>query len=138
VSLVIDSSMTLAWYFDDERTAASIAVLNQVAEEGAIVPALWRLEVLNGLQVAVRRGRIDIAYRDASLTDLQSLVIAIDPGTNRHAWSATLRLCDRFGLTPYDAAYLELALRRRLPLATLDSELVRAARAESVPLVGTV
>ena len=138
MSLVIDSSMTLAWYFDDERTAASIAVLNQVAEEGAIVPALWRLEVLNGLQVAVRRGRIDIAYRDASLTDLQSLVIAIDPGTNRHAWSATLRLCDRFGLTPYDAAYLELALRRRLPLATLDSELVRAARAESVPLVGTV
>jgi predicted nucleic acid-binding protein len=138
VSLVIDSSMTLAWYFEDERTVASIAVLNQVAEEGAIVPALWRLEVLNGLQVAVRRGRIDIAYRDASLADLQSLVIAIDPGTNRHAWSATLRLCDRFGLTLYDAAYLELALRRRLPLATLDSELVRAARAESVPLVGTV
>ena len=138
MSLVIDSSMTLAWYFEDERTAASIAVLNQVAEEGAIVPALWRLEVLNGLQVAVRRGRIDIAYRDASLADLQSVMIAIDPGTNRQAWSATLRLCDRFGLTPYDAAYLELALRRRLPLATLDSELVRAARAESVPLVGTV
>jgi predicted nucleic acid-binding protein len=138
VSLVIDSSMTLAWYFEDERTAASIAVLNQVAEEDAIVPALWRLEVLNGLQVAVRRGRIDIAYRDASLADLQSLVIAIDPGTNRHAWSVTLRLCDRFGLAPYDAAYLELALRRRLPLATLDSELVRAARAQSVPLVGTV
>jgi predicted nucleic acid-binding protein len=138
VTLVIDSSMALTWYFEDERTAASIAVLNQVAEEGAIVPALWRLEVLNGLQVAIRRGRIDIAYRDASLTDLQSLVIAIDSGTNRQAWSATLRLCDRFGLTPYDAAYLELALRRRLPLATLDGELVRAARAENVPLVGTV
>lgn len=130
--------MTLTWYFEDERTAASIAVLNQVAEEGAIVPALWRLEVLNGLQVAIRRGRIDIAYRDASLTDLQSLVIAIDSGTNRQAWSATLRLCDRFRLIPYDAAYLELALRRRLPLATLDGELVRAARAENVPLVGTV
>jgi predicted nucleic acid-binding protein len=138
VTLVIDSSMALTWYFEDERTAASIAVLNQVAEEGAIVPALWRLEVLNGLQVAIRRGRIDIAYRDASLTDLQSLVIAIDSGTNRQAWSAPLRLCDRFGLTPYDAAYLELALRRRLPLATLDGELVRAARAENVPLVGTV
>lgn len=80
---------------------------------------------------------IAIAYRDASLADLPSLVIAIDPGTNRHTWSATLRLCDRFGLTPYDAAYLELALRRRLPLARLDSELVRAARAENVPLVGT-
>ena len=138
MSLVVDSSMTLAWYFEDERTDASLAVLDQVAEAGAIVPAHWRLEVVNGLQVAVRRGRIDVAYRDASLADLQSLVIMIDPGTNRQAWSATLRLSDRFGLTSYDAAYLELALRRQLPLATLDGELVRAAQAENVPLVGAV
>lgn len=138
MSLVVDSSMTLAWYFEDERTDASLAVLDQVAEAGAIVPAHWRLEVVNGLQVAVRRGRIDVAYRDASLADLQSLVIAIDPGTNRQAWSATLHLSDRFRLTSYDAAYLELALRRQLPLATLDGELVRAAQAENVPLVGTV
>ena len=130
--------MTLAWYFEDERTDASLAVLDQVAEAGAIVPAHWRLEVVNGLQVAVRRGRIHVAYRDASLADLQSLVIMIDPGTNRQAWSATLRLSDRFGLTSYDAAYLELALRRQLPLATLDGELVRAAQAENVPLVGAV
>jgi predicted nucleic acid-binding protein len=136
VSLVIDSSMTLKWYFEDEKTAASIAILNRVAEEGAVVPALWRLEVLNGLQVAVRRGRITIAYRDASLNDLRSLVIAIDPGTNRQAWSATLHLCDRFGLTPYDAAYLELAQRRQRSLATLDGELIRAAQAENVPLIG--
>jgi predicted nucleic acid-binding protein len=136
VSLVIDSSMTLAWYFEDEKTAASIAVLNRVVEEGAVVPALWRLEVLNGLQVAVRRGRISISYRDAAFEDLRSLAIAIDPATNRQAWSATLRLCDRFGLTAYDAAYLELAQRRPLPLATLDGELIRVARAENVPLVG--
>ena len=70
MSLVIDSSMTLAWYFEDEKTAASIAVLNRVAEAGAIVPALWHFEVPNGLQVAVRRGRITLAYRDASLDDL--------------------------------------------------------------------
>jgi predicted nucleic acid-binding protein len=86
--------------------------------------------------VAVRRGRITTAYRDASLNDLRSLVIAIDPGTNRQAWSATLRLFDRFGLTPYDAAYLELAQRRHLPLATLDGELIRAAQTVNVPLVG--
>jgi predicted nucleic acid-binding protein len=66
VSLVVDSSMILAWYFEDERTDASIAVLEQVAEAGAIVPAHWRLEVVNGLQVAVRRGRIDVAYRSAA------------------------------------------------------------------------
>jgi predicted nucleic acid-binding protein len=136
VSLVIDSSMTLAWYFEDEETAASIAVLNRVVEEGAVVPALWRLEVVNGFQVAVRRGRLTLAYRDASLNDLRSLVIAIDPRTNRQAWSATLRLCDRLGVTPYDLAYLELARRRQLPLATLDGELIRAAQAENVPLVG--
>jgi predicted nucleic acid-binding protein len=99
--------------------------------------ALWHLEVLNGLQMAVRRARITAAYRDASLADLRALVIAIDPGTNQHAWSATLRLCERFGLTAYDAAYLELAQRQRLPLATLDGELIRAALAENMPLVGT-
>jgi len=137
VSLVIDSSMTLSWYFEDERTPARIAVLDQVAEAGAVIPAHWRLEVLSALQVAVRRSRITAAYRDASLADLRALPIAIDRNTNRQAWSATLRLCDRFGLTPYDAAYLELALRRRLPLATLDGELVRAAQAENVSLIGT-
>jgi predicted nucleic acid-binding protein len=136
VSLFIDSSMTLAWYFEDEKTEASIAGLNRVAEAGAIVPVLLHREVLNGLQVAARRGRITVAYRDASLDDLRSLVIAIDPGTNRQAWSATLRLCDRFGLTSYDVAYLELAQRRQLPLATLDGELIRAAHAANVPLVG--
>jgi len=137
VSLVIDSSMTLSWYFEDERTPARIAVLDQVAEAGAVIPAHWRLEVLSALQVAVRRSRITAAYRDASLADLRALPIAIDRNTNRQAWSATLRLCDRFGLTPYDAAYLELALRRRLQLATLDGELVRAAQAENVSLIGT-
>ena len=130
--------MTLAWYFEDEKTEESTAVLHRVAEEGAIVPAHWRLEVLNGLQTAVRRGRIDRAYRDASLADLRSLAIVIDRGTNRAAWSATLELADRFGLTSYDAAYLEIALRRRLPLATLDGDLVRAARAANVPLLGAI
>jgi predicted nucleic acid-binding protein len=137
VSLVIDSSMTLAWYFEDEKTSASLAVLDRVVEEGAVVPALWPLEVLNGLQVAVRRGRITASYRDAFLADLRALVIAIGPGTNEHAWSATLLLCERFRLTAYDAAYLELAQRRQLSLATLDGELIRAAQAENVPLVGT-
>jgi predicted nucleic acid-binding protein len=138
VSLVVDSSMTLAWYFEDEKTEESTAVLHRVVEEGAVVPAHWRLEVLSGFQAAVRRRRIDRAYRDASLADLRSLAIAIDAGTNRAAWAATRQLSDRFGLTAYDAAYLELALRQRLSLATLDGDLIRAARAENVSLVGGV
>ena len=135
MSLVIDSSMTLAWYFEDEKTEASLAVLDRVVETGAVVPALWRLEIASGLQVAVRRRRITIAYRDASLSDLRALVIAVDPQTDHHAWTATLELSDRYRLTPYDAAYLELALRRTLPLATLDKELRVACKAAGIAVV---
>jgi predicted nucleic acid-binding protein len=135
MSLVIDSSMTLAWYFEDEKTDASLAVLHRVVDTGAVVPSLWRLEVASGLQVAVRRKRITPAYRDASLGDLRALVIAIDPQTDHHAWTATLELSDRYRLTPYDAAYLELALRRNLPLATLDADLLKACAAAGVAVL---
>ena len=72
MSLVIDSSITLAWLFDDERTPQADAVMRQVAKAGAVVPSLWRLEVANGLQSAVRRKRIDAAFRDASIADLRA------------------------------------------------------------------
>jgi predicted nucleic acid-binding protein len=114
VSLVIDSSITLSWCFEDERTDVTTTLLYRVAETGALVPALWRLEVANGLQVAVRRGRIDAAYRDATIGDLRDLAIDLDPETDRKAWSEILQLADRFRLTLYDAAYLELAQRRQL------------------------
>lgn len=135
MSLVVDSSMTLAWYFEDEKTDASLAVLHRVVAAGAVVPALWRLEVASGLQVAVRRRRITLAYRDASLDDLRALTVAVDPQTDHHAWTATLVLSDRYRLTPYDAAYLELALRRALPLATLDAALRDAAQAAGVTVL---
>jgi predicted nucleic acid-binding protein len=136
VSLVIDASMTLAWYFEDEQTPACLQVLRDVLAEGAVVPALWRLEVASGFQSAVRRQRITLAFRDDSLRDLASLAITIDAETDRHAWSHTLRLADHFGLTVYDAAYLELADRLGLPLATGDVPLARAAAARGVPLRG--
>jgi predicted nucleic acid-binding protein len=136
VSLVLDASLTLSWFFKDERTAGAEAVLTQVTETGAVVPGLWRLEVANGLQMALRRGRIDAAFRDAALTQLARLSIAADPDTDACAWTATLQLADRFRLTLYDAAYLELAQRRRLPLATLDKELRDAGPALGVALLG--
>ena len=98
-----------------------------VADEGAVVPALWRLEVANSLTVAVRRGRIDLGFRRAALGDLGVPDITTDQRTDSSAWSETLNLADRFRLTVYDAAYLELAQRRGLPLATLDDELGTAA-----------
>jgi len=136
VSLVIDSSAALAWVYPDETTEPIRNVLELVIDSGAWVPALWKLEVANVLQNGVRRGRTDSAFRDATLADLTLLPISVDPETDRQAWSATLHLADRYRLTLYDAAYLELAQRRRLPLATLDDELRIAATAEGVSLLG--
>jgi predicted nucleic acid-binding protein len=136
VSLVLDSSATLAWIYSDETTDAIRALFDQVADEGAVVPALWRLEVANSLTVAVRRNRIDVEFRRAALADLTYLDITTDDHTDSHAWSDTLHLADRFRLTLYDAAYLELAQRRKLPLATLDQELRAAAQAVGTKIFG--
>lgn len=135
MSLVLDGSTTLAWIYQDEIGDATRRILGLVTESGAWVPSIWRLEVANGLQTGIRRGRIDATYRDAALSDLALLDIAIDPDTDRYAWTSTLRLADRFRLTLYDAAYLELAQRRSLPLASLDLALSDAARGLGVDLV---
>ena len=136
VSLVLDSSATLAWIYSDETTEPIRRLFDAVADEGAFVPTLWRLEVANSLTVAVRRGRINADFRRASLADLAVLDITTDQYTDFHAWDETLNLADRFRLTVYDAAYLELARRRSLPLATLDEELRIAAAALGLHLLG--
>ena len=137
MSLVLDSSTTLAWVYSDEITKPIRRVFNLVSENGAWVPGLWKLEVANILEMGVRRGRHDAAFRDSTLADLALLPISVDTETDRQAWGATLRLSERHRLTLYDAAYLELALRRGLPLASLDAELRRAAQAEGVVVVGS-
>ena len=136
MSLVLDSSAALAWIYAEETTDAVRQVFDLITEDGALVPALWRLEVGNSLTVAVRRGRIDVAFRNAALADLALLGIATDPDTDAYAWTTTVHLADRFRLTVYDAAYLELAHRRSLPLASLDAELREAGRTLQVPLLG--
>jgi predicted nucleic acid-binding protein len=136
MTLVLDSSITLAWIYQDEVGELPTRVFADVVADGALVPSLWRLEVANGLRNGVRRGRIDVADREAALADLSRLKIAIDPDTDRHAWTATLSLSDRFNLTLYDAAYLELAHRRSWPLASLDQSLCEAARLLGARVVG--
>jgi len=136
LSVVIDASLTLTWYFDDETTPATEALLDRVSETGAVVPGLWRLEVANAFQSALRRKRISAVYRDESLAELAQLPVTIDNDTDTYAWTTTLRLAERFGLTIYDATYLELAQRRSLPLATLDKELREAAAGLDVTLLG--
>jgi predicted nucleic acid-binding protein len=134
--LVLDTSATLAWIYADEVTPSIRSVFEALNEKGAWVPSHWPLEVANVLQMGVRRARHDAAFRDATLDDLALLPIHLDPETPRQAWGATLRLAERHRLTIYDAAYLELAQRMRLPLASLDDDLREAAEVEGVSLLG--
>ena len=134
MSLVLDGSAALAWCFEDEATPAIDRLFEGIALHGAVVPALWRLEVANGLQAGVRRRRLDVSRRDRLLSALDKLDIRTDPDTDRFAWTTTVSLADQFRLTLYDASYLELARRHTLPLATLDQELRRAAEHAGVGL----
>lgn len=127
MTLVLDASMTIAWLFDDERTEAAHTVLRRVVVEGAIVPSLWRLEVGNVMRNAVRRGRCNEVYVDRSLARLARLAIKRDEETDDHAWGSTRTLARNEELSLYDAAYLELAIRRRMPLASCDRALLAAA-----------
>lgn len=136
-AFVLDASVALAWMLPDEANSAEARRLIDVAvEEGAVVPTHWRLEVGNGLLMAERRGRVRGGTVDALLGRLAALPIALDPETAVRAWDAAPALVRRHGLNLYDAAYLELAVRRRLALASFDAALRRAATAERVPIAG--
>ncbi len=128
MSLVLDCSATLAFLLDDEQNDNSLSVLKQIAGHGAFVPPLWAFEVGNSLTMAMRRKRINAELRDKAMQTLEGFDIQVDQASMDQAWRGTLELADRYRLTIYDAAYLELAQRRALPLATLDEALSEAAR----------
>lgn len=134
--LVVDSSVTIAWCFPDKRDDYSQVVLGALARGRAIVPNLWRLEVANTLLVGERRGRSTQADTAAWLGFLSALPIDVDDETGARAFGDIMGLARAHGLSAYDAAYLELAMRRRLPLATLDEKLKSAARTAGVVLYG--
>jgi predicted nucleic acid-binding protein len=126
VDVVLDASATLSWLFDDERDDRSRAMLDQLRSARAFVPALWRWEVQNALLISERR---TLAAEDAQrmLEDLQSLRIEIEAVRNEML-GAEIALARRFSLTAYDAAYLDLAIRRDAPLMTRDAKLADAAK----------
>lgn len=132
---VLDASVTFAWCFADEASEAADALLDRVERDGAIVPGVWPLEVANVLLVAERRRRItpEIAGRFVDL--LAALPIVVDDETGSRALGDTIDLARRLALTAYDAAYLELAKRRGLALATRDSDLRKAAAKSLVKLL---
>jgi predicted nucleic acid-binding protein len=136
LSFVVDNSVALAWCFEDEHTQPIMDLLDRVAETGAVAPSLWPLEALNGLLMAERRRRLDTKRRQRLAGFLRDLPVTLDAETADQAWTATARLAERYRLTLYDAAYLELAQRRKLPLATLDQDLIRAGKALGIALLG--
>jgi predicted nucleic acid-binding protein len=131
---VLDGSITLAWFFEDESNAYADSVEEALVKTRALVPALWHLEVVNALLMGERRKRTTEAKVTQFLTLLQSLPIVVDEATMTQAWGVTLHLPRGQNLSAYDAAYLELALRRGLSIATLDDKVKAAAASVGVDL----
>jgi predicted nucleic acid-binding protein len=129
---VLDSSLALSWYFRDEMDPYADAVAASFPAVRAAVPVIWPLEIANALLTGERRNRSTEAQATRWLAYLRSLPVAVDEETGDRAWSDTLRLARGHGLSAYDAAYLELSLRRALPLASLDAKLKAAAAAAGV------
>lgn len=134
-ALVIDASAALAWCVADERTPASQALLERVAMEGAVVPPLWSLEVSDILLAAERRVRATVAQVNGAIDSLLRLPIVTDQADPAQRAREALALARQHGLRVHVACYLDLALRRALPLATLDPDLQRAARDTGVTLI---
>lgn len=133
---VVDASVALAWCFGDEASDAADAALDALAEEGASAPAIWPFEVANALRTAERRGRLDLSDVGRIRSLLLALPIAVESVDLAAALGEVAEVARTLDLTAYDAAYLALAARRGLPIATVDDRLRRAAVVAGIPLVG--
>jgi predicted nucleic acid-binding protein len=128
-SFIVDASVGFAWVYQGQATPETDELLNDVAAGATVVvPALWYLEMANVLLIAQRRHRLTALQRQAALERLTALQFTVDEEGTRHAFGKTSELAEEYGLTIYDAVYLELALRRSLPLATRDAALKTAAK----------
>lgn len=132
---MLDASLTLAWALDETETHYTRVVLAQMLEHVVAVPTVWPLEIVNAAVMAARRGRIDEEEVRTLLELVRGLDVEVDEHGHRVAFDVVADLAQQHGLTSYDAAYLELALRREAPLATIDAGLARAARAAGVELL---
>ncbi len=132
---VIDNSVSMSWCFQDESGDYSDAVLDMLVESTAVVPSIWPLEVVNVLLVAERKQRIAESDSIRFLTLLSQLPIVVEHETPEEMMKDILALARANGLSSYDASYLHLAMRKGLPLATLDNRLIGAARKVGVPIL---
>jgi predicted nucleic acid-binding protein len=132
VNLVLDASIALSWCFEDQGSEEALQTLERLRSNEAVVPPLWTLEVANGLLTAERQRRLDAEAMARAGHLLLSLPIVVEPAARARPLTTVLPLARKHRLSAYDGAYLELALRRNIPLATLDRSLRRAARSEGV------
>lgn len=130
---VIDASVTMPWFFADEATPFTEGLLDALGTRDLWAPTLWVLECTNVLQSAQRRRRLDAHRRAEIAAELSALPVHLDPATPDFV--GLDRLAATHGLSAYDAAYLELALRRSLVLVSLDERLLAAARAIGHPVL---
>ena len=139
MNFVLDNSVTMRWFFGDgkpQEISYAGKVLDAMKVANAIVPATWGLEVANVIARAEANALVTEARSGAFLEMLDGVSIEVDAATFAHALGATLQLARRYKLSAYDASYLELALRRGIPLATLDEDLQKAAKKAGVKRFG--
>jgi predicted nucleic acid-binding protein len=132
--LVVDESVALPWFFADEKNDESDRILKKIFREGAVAPVIWPIEVGNALTMGLRRKRLADGDWIKSLATLGSIPVTVEQFDHQRTFSNVPPLAQKFGLTFYDAMYLELAGRLSQPLATFDSELIKAARLANVRL----
>lgn len=132
---VVDCSLTMAWLFEDEKTEFSERLLDRLKKERGVVPSLWIYEVLNVLLMGEKRKRISQSQTSHFLNFLHNLPVQIIEVNSVLQSESMLFLARAHGLTSYDAAYLDLASRYGLPLASLDEQLIKAAKILGVQML---
>jgi predicted nucleic acid-binding protein len=136
MGFIIDASVALSWLFADKFTPAAQALLEQASDSAVFGPSHLWLEISNGALMGERRGRVESSQTILWLGQIAALRISIDPGNPRLGLDGLLPIARLYSLTVYDAAYLELAARLHLPLATFDKRLANAARNGGVEVIG--
>ncbi|MCL5102673.1 MAG: type II toxin-antitoxin system VapC family toxin [Armatimonadetes bacterium] len=134
---VLDCSVAMSWCFEDEGDSYARFVQDEIGSRGVIVPSIWCMELINALVVGERRGRLAPAESAEFLSMIRKLPIEAEAVPPKQTLDDILSLARSHNLSAYDAAYLQLAMRSHLPIATLDVRLADAARQIGVPLLGT-
>lgn len=136
-TFVIDNSVVMSWCFEDESSNYADKVLEKLTQAGAVVPSIWPLEVVNVLLVAERKNRLSEADSIRFLTLISELPIILEEKQPKLMMEEILALARASNLSSYDASYLYLAMRKGIPIATVDTKLIEAAKRIDVPILAT-